>query len=244
MTAEKLHDAIGLLSADLIAEADRIRCAKSGVIPWKRYAALAACFVLVLGSAWFTSRLFAPKGAAESAPQEPAAAAPMEAARDEAAAEEANTSITGSVTQDQAPCAAEPEDYALYDVQCFTAPYPQGLCMDAVQTAIFRSAGALAEHIRTAPEMEYPEDALKIYDDDWFATHDLLLVRAIADPSEYRYTVERLTQPDNDWVLTLRRETGPEDNSLEPRLWHMFAGVDKDLIDDPAQVLIETEVLP
>ena len=52
MTTEQLHDAIGLLPAELVAEADALRQSR----PlrrghWKRYAAMAACFILVLGCA-------------------------------------------------------------------------------------------------------------------------------------------------------------------------------------------------
>ena len=102
MTAEQLHDALTLLPADLIAEADKARCPKPKVLRWKPLAALAACFVLVLGSGWYlaemglmnmnsTTKLAAPEAPAAAAPmlQEPADAAPMEAVRQESALEEA-----------------------------------------------------------------------------------------------------------------------------------------------------------
>ena len=43
------HDAISLLPGDLVAEADNRRTAPKPVIPWKRYAAMAACLALFLG---------------------------------------------------------------------------------------------------------------------------------------------------------------------------------------------------
>ena len=50
MTTEKLMDAIGLLPADLVAAADRRRTApRKPAIRWRRWAALAACAVLLLG---------------------------------------------------------------------------------------------------------------------------------------------------------------------------------------------------
>lgn len=79
MTAEHIHDALTLLPADLIAEANRIRSGKPKVIVWKRYAAMAACFVLVLCSGWFCMRLFGPKGAADSVKEVPMEAAAMQA---------------------------------------------------------------------------------------------------------------------------------------------------------------------
>ncbi len=91
MTADKLHDAIGLLPADLVAETDRKRSGKPKVISWKRYAALAACFVLVLSAGRFALLLAAPRGAgtteSAAAMDMPAAAAPMEAAPEAPAAD-------------------------------------------------------------------------------------------------------------------------------------------------------------
>ena len=50
MTTEKLQDAIGQLPADLIAATDRLRTASgTKVIQWKRWIAMAACLVLLLG---------------------------------------------------------------------------------------------------------------------------------------------------------------------------------------------------
>lgn len=77
MTAEKFHDALTLLPADLIAEADRKRRERPRVIPWKRYAAMAACFALVLCSSWFALLMFEGMGGSS---KETAAEAPAEAA--------------------------------------------------------------------------------------------------------------------------------------------------------------------
>ena len=50
MTAEQLQDALGLLPMDLIEEADALRRKpKKKPIPFRRWGALAACAVLVLG---------------------------------------------------------------------------------------------------------------------------------------------------------------------------------------------------
>lgn len=78
MTAQHIHDALTLLPADLIAEADKKRSHPPRIIPWGRYAAMAACFALVLCSSWFCMKLFAPKGSTEAVMEAPAAAEPME----------------------------------------------------------------------------------------------------------------------------------------------------------------------
>ena len=76
MTAEQLHDAIGLLPAELVAEADALRQSR----PlrrghWKRYAAMAACFILVLGCAMtlrlgMTGKMKRSEAVMEAAPAE------------------------------------------------------------------------------------------------------------------------------------------------------------------------------
>lgn len=94
MTVDKLHDAIGLLPGDLIAEADKKRNGRPKVIRWKRYAAMAACLALILYSGFLFQGKILPGfgGAAENLKEYAADAAPMEqAAMAEPAAAEAGT---------------------------------------------------------------------------------------------------------------------------------------------------------
>ena len=59
MTVDTLHDALTLLPADLVAQTDERRCRKSRRVHWQRWAAMAACLVLILGGTLlFRSRLF------------------------------------------------------------------------------------------------------------------------------------------------------------------------------------------
>ena len=112
MTTQQLHDALTLLPADLVAETDRLRRPKTKPIPWKRFAAMAACFALVLGCGWYSLIRFGGAGgstekAAMAAPETvrensvtaaPAAPAP----REEAPAEEeqaAEDTVTGTGAQ-------------------------------------------------------------------------------------------------------------------------------------------------
>ena len=109
MTVETLHDAIGLLPADLLLETDRKRSHVPKVIQWKRWAAMAACIALILYcGTLFRSGLFAggsKSTAMESiveaqAPAAPAEAAPTQAAamiETQAAAEEAADSSSAEV---------------------------------------------------------------------------------------------------------------------------------------------------
>lgn len=113
MTAEKFHDALTLLPADLIAEADKMRSRRPKVIQWKRYAAMAACLALMLYcGALLTGRILPRMGKkAEQAAceMEAAAAAPMEnaAAADMAETQSAGTTVSGNGSVSRAESTAE-----------------------------------------------------------------------------------------------------------------------------------------
>lgn len=119
MTAEKLQDAIGLLPADLVAAADRLRTApRTRVVQWKRCVSLAACLVLVLSVGlvvrWeILPRMDAKTAKTEAAPEAPMAMAPApmenQAAADsavsdmaveEAAAPEAPAEVGGGIIRE------------------------------------------------------------------------------------------------------------------------------------------------
>ena len=249
MTAETLQDAIGLLPADLVAEADRIRSRKTKIIPWKRYAAMAACFVLTLSCGLFAMKLFAPKGATEAALQAPAAAAPLAPVADEAPAEEAPRfdSANGSVITEEAakknavPNAAEPEGYFFCDVQTFMIPLNTELCIDSNQSTLFQSRSQLDAFIAQDPDIAAFSGELALYDTGWFEYQDLLLIRLPSEKSEYRPDILSLTNPYPDWQLTLRWKATPEDNTLDPVMWYLFVGVCKDSISPNDTILPVTD---
>lgn len=100
MTVHDLHDALNLLSGDLITATDKLRTApKQKVIPWRRWASLAAVLALVVGTTFVFQKTILPgmDGASAAAAQAPAAMAPemkengipTEAAAEEAATQEA-----------------------------------------------------------------------------------------------------------------------------------------------------------
>ncbi len=87
MTAEKLHDAIGLLPGDLVASTDRLRTApRTKVFYWKPILATAACLVLLLSAGLVLQRKILPVTGMKT---ESAVAAPMapQITMDSAAAE-------------------------------------------------------------------------------------------------------------------------------------------------------------
>lgn len=123
MTAEKLHDALTLLPADLIAEADQMRRPKPRVIQWKRYTAMAASLALVLFCGALLSGRLLPRMDSMKTEQAACDIAPAETAPmlDTAVGME-ETQTTGTVsgngssslnraesTAEEAPAAADPE---------------------------------------------------------------------------------------------------------------------------------------
>lgn len=102
MTAEKLHDAIGLLPADLVAEADAKRTRQPRVIQWKRFVPIAACLVLVLGVLTLPKVLLSPKKEA-AITAEDFSAAPTFAARSETAKDEEIPAGDQGQSANQAP---------------------------------------------------------------------------------------------------------------------------------------------
>lgn len=87
MTPEQLHDALGMLPSDLIAETDRLRSRPPRkVIHFRGMIAAAACFLLVLGCGLFAmNSLPSFDGTKEAMKEESMMAAPMAPAMDDSA---------------------------------------------------------------------------------------------------------------------------------------------------------------
>lgn len=173
MTADHIHDALTLLPADLLAGTDALRTSRPKIIPWRKYAAMAACLLLVLGSGALV--LNRDRGTKEMAAEslllqsaEPAAAAPMEEAapaQDNSACltEEAMkgcptapasaTSGSGTHTHSPAESAASREEPApAYAGEITVTAHPGG------QTYILTGEEAAAV-VRLLEELSYESDA-------------------------------------------------------------------------------------
>ena len=88
MTPEQLHDALGMLPADLIAETDKLRNRPvRKVLYWKKTLAAAACFLLIVGCGLFAMNSILPAGVGNKAviTEEAMLAAPMAPAMDDSA---------------------------------------------------------------------------------------------------------------------------------------------------------------
>ena len=260
MNAETLHDAIGLLPADLVSEADTLRTRKPRIIPWKRYAALAACFALTVSCGLFAMKFLSPKGATEAALQAPAAAAPLAPAADEAPAEEAARfdSANGScaITEESAkenavPNSAEPEAPLkdTTDIICQRVETPV-----KPTTVAFSSQSAVT--LVTSPEeletyltekdwiydFTYAREVCAIFDEAWFENHDLLVMRLHAAYPDFPYTVTSIVDTEGtdpmgwDWFIlyTTPVETHPEENTTSI---HLLIELEKNLISPEDAIL-------
>lgn len=188
MTAEQLHDAIGLLPADLVAEADALRQSRPlRRSYWKRYAAIAACFALVLGCALtvrlgITGKMSRSEAVMEAAPAEiPALQAPEAPAA--TAAGTARDTDNGQ-SMDSADATALLETAAASktpEILCVRTPEISSTkCYLSGPETTLISSREEWETYRTEWEGAYLLDELttacESFDDAWFGVHDLVLI--------------------------------------------------------------------
>ena len=246
MTAEQLHNAIGLLPAELVAEADALRQSR----PlrrghWKRYAAMAACFILVLGCAMtlrlgMTGKMKRSEAVMEAAPAEIPALKTPEAKADSSAVTAAGTAQdTGNGQRmDSADATALLETAAASKTpEILCIPTPANLsgtkCYASGPKITLVSSREELETYRAKWEGAYLLDELtaacESFDQAWFAEKDLVLIPveaasvAVTDVQIREGTLEihaTLTQgdPDTAWMLLVTLEKGTVTSAEDVRL--------------------------
>lgn len=267
MTAETLHDALTLLPTDLITETDKKRNRKAKVIHWKRYAAMAACLVLVAYCGLlFRSGLLSGSDAAKNEKSvECAAAAPAQMAPQETQAD-----VTGDSVAEAEEDAAAIYDEEMGDLRTVPATEsalentvlymscPINIC--ATQYADSRNVSAICidsspqtRLIRSREELEtyYEENrqrydlsefwvCCEIYDEAWFEEHDLLLavLRDLRADSTTRVT--SMWDDNGIWQLHVSY-TLPEEPSEERTDRYILMEAQKDSIANKEAVIIVLE---
>lgn len=245
MTADRFHDALTLLPADLVAQTDAKRRQKRKRIPWLRYGALAACCALVMAGSVCAAMLLTPKGETESlkaSPAEaPALAAPQqeEAAAEEAAVSEApandlpavversmNTSGTlhpgiGSILTVETPL-------NMHTTACFTSDPRVTLLTGAADWADYSSAEKNQRLL-----LEELKPLMEDYDDSWFLNHDLLLI-ALCGTTGGEVTAAGET--DGTWEITIAPAPGGDTAGT-----HILLELEKGLIPDAQKVVLKYE---
>lgn len=163
MTGEQFHDALTLLSEDLIARADEVRSRKPKTLHWRRYVSLAACCaLLVLCGALYESR-----SAKSTSPEM------VSAFRDADSAQRT----------DEAPASGDlgAVDAEIAAPQCLEVPNLPDKAEDAAFQAVhlFDSREALEEGLSEMGEswdISGLEMACEGFDEHFFASQDLLLI--------------------------------------------------------------------
>ena len=244
MTAEQLHDAIGLLPADLVAEADSLRQSRPPHRSsyWKRYAAMAACFALVLGCALtlrlgMTGKMSRSEAVMEAAPAEiPALQAP-EAPAATAAGTARDTDNGQSMDSADATALQETAAAASKTPEILCIPTPANLSgtkgyASGPKITLVSSREEL-EAYRTKWEGAYLLDELtaacESFDDAWFGARDLVLIPVDAASvavtgilsQEGRLEVHlAVTHSDADtsWLILVEPEKGTVSRAEDVRL--------------------------
>lgn len=202
MTAEQLQDALSLLSSDLIEEADALRRnPKKAPIPFRRWAALAAAFVLVLSCGLFAARtgLMAEGGSTESA---------MDKAAMPECEPEAPAAVAPDIVTDEAPAQEE----AVYSRDEAAAPTNGAPPVDMDAAVYLRSdiPAVMVELVKTA---EAAEEFCTYYDEEWFKESDLLLIVLPGVGSLSDISVGQGSSPTH-WQIRVAEEAPAEDTLM------------------------------
>lgn len=252
MTVEQLHDAIGLLPSDLIAQVDARRCPAPKRIPLRRYAAMAACLGLIVCGALTIRRLTSAKGAldavtmmgaeqaaCEMAPEEGYEAAPLVP---ETPAEDR------TVNQNSTAASGYASDTSLSTVQVSTP---------CAQTAVNTTSGDPITLITSREELisywcsndiRYDFSQMRPlcdgYDETWFETHDLLLNVVSAADIRERWWVAEIMEGSNgwDWEILLSHDH-PADTDGAAALVHLMTPLEKGKLDSESAMIQIYEVI-
>ena len=213
MTAEQFHDVLTLLPEDLVARADEYRSREPKVIPLKRYAALAACFAVLLTCAIYVHSL-----RQKSAVTEMAAAVPFDVMEDAEAVEEAPRMEAAAVPS--CPMVETPD-------------LPNTAEIDH-SAAIITSRSELEGYF-TEMGRYYQLDALRdvcaLYDETWFSNSDLLLIPV--DSVSPSCSVTDVTLADGVCEITITGEETEVGTNF-----HLVLPVDKDSVTDTKNITV------
>lgn len=236
MTVEQLHDAIGLLPGDLLAETDRLRQAPrpKKTVLWKPVLAMAACLALVL-TGWFW--WFQPKGSTGGT----ADAAFLQAAPAAGAPE------NGAAAEEAPAQAEEAAPFRSESMVTNSQPFP-----DWVSTPrLTGEAGEPAAVLLQSPQdwQDYQtqmgeqfdltelDSWLSALDESWFESQDLALIRVEQIPAGTQPQITAITQE----AGTLTVEIPRYDVSGDGTCWHILVAVEKGSLDSGDQISLVME---
>lgn len=238
MTTAQLHDAIGLLPVDLIAETDALRCRKQPRLPWQRYAAMAAAAVLVICGGVIGWRLlpgsktaaapeaaqFAANGAIMADEALPGAQASMADAADaDSASPNLATASTLSVHYAATPALTEAAQTQPTYVALITSP-------EDWQTYRQQQEGSF--------DLTQLDTVMDSRDEGYFESQDLVLIRLDASASAGP-AVQNMVWEEGSLDIYLNNVATQEDAGQT--CWHIALDVEKGALADADQIQLITQ---
>ena len=238
MTTAQLHDAIGLLPVDLIAETDALRCRKQPRLPWQRYAAMAAAAVLVICGGVIGWRLL---------PGSKTAAAP----------EAAQFAANGAIMADEALPGAQA---SMADAAGADNGSPN-LATAASLAVHYAATPALTEAAQTQPtyvalmtsledwqtyrqqqegsyDLTQLDTVMDSRDETYFEYQDLVLIRLDASASAGP-AVQNMVWEEGSLEIYLNNTATEED--ADQTCWHIALDVEKGALADADQIQLITQ---
>lgn len=229
MTGEQFHDALTLLPEDLVAQADELRSRRQKVVPWKRYTAMVACLAIVMCSAVFFQNIR--MKSAKTAMAVPFSAAKGEAdtgaPRMEAAQAAPETSGSTAVADSAIPFTCLETPYNPHNTACY-AHGPSASVM-----ASYEELDAYLSKWDRLYLLDTLRDACEIYDEDWFASHDLLLIPVDCVTGSCAVTDRIIADGSCEVTVTLSGE-----DATEPTNYHILLPIEKGAVSDPENITI------
>lgn len=230
MTGEQFHDVLTLLPEDLVAQADELRSRRPKVVPWRQYAAMAACLAVLLYSAVFIQNIRKKSAKTETAVS-------FSAAKEEAAADTGTPRIEAAQGAPETSGSEATADNAIAFTCVETPENVNG-------TACF-AHGPSATGIVSRDELDaylskwdrlYLLDALREaclnYDADWFASHDLLLIPV---DNAVDCTVTDMTIADGTCKITISLNGTQTDRLTN---YHILLPVEKGSVTDTRNITV------
>ena len=234
MTVEQLHDAIGLLPADLLAETDKARQAPppGKTVLWKPVLAMAACLALIL-TGWFW--WFQPKGSAGgTADTASLQAAPGAGAAENGAAEEAEMAQAAEEAAPFRSQSAATDGTSLPET--ISTPRLTGEPEDPAAALLTCPADWTDYRTQMGEQFDLTELAgrMESLGDSWFEDQDLVLIRVENVPQGEAPQAEILRQEEGILEIQLPRydETG------EGTCWHILLPVEKGTLKTTEEITL------
>lgn len=238
MTTAQLHDAIGLLPVDLIAETDCLRCRKQQRLHWQRYAAMAAAAVLVICGGVISWRLL-PGSKTAAAPEVAQFAAASATVADEALPGAQAPMADAAGADNGSPNLATAASLAVH--YAATPALTEAAQTQPIYVALMTSLEDWQTY-RQQQEGSYDltqlDTVMDSRDETYFEYQDLVLIRLDASASAGP-AVQNMVWEEGSLEIYLNNTATEED--ADQTCWHIALDVEKGALADADQIQLITQ---